>query len=607
MLQPNSRIELVDGIRFYEQDLIYDDYIYSGSCKIELDIDYYNNGFGIVIIDPNHSIMMSKETSALMFRLNHKSLEVIYKEGGLQKILGTYSSAYAKTCTDNLKVILKKEKNNYSMSIGGQVVCSITTDYAFDDFCIGYYSNKDNTINSISIAANVPYGWIVNMNRTNGGYIDFHRDGFELKQCKGPADIEQIEVELTRGDYYLKFDSIDSDIKPYVMEYDDKRINDEEKNILKSDGSFNMKKNGKVSVKFKGTHGRINNIAVTTSKFNDYVRTSPDFESVRIIDDSYIKLDLKKIKKFEFKGSVNNIPGTDHTDPKDYSIFRDNKYSYGLYDLDIATNVYYLYEYEDKQLNIKTLNYELYKSLTIVGDYLYVFHNLTGKLTDFIITDFEDNTVNITIENTVKKYVPAVIKSPIVVLDEDEAPLDLSSSYRYYYKNGQRYYWFTNTEREYFKPTYSIFLDSKPIDVDGSVIVYGIKHNSSWNLDKLLEIEAEGFDSLNACADSYDIIFEENLRYLNKETGEIRLEYIDEYQWIVVDYLKDNSYCLNYRYNLHSYEVDIAIRPNEKVSMVYDNIGELIENKKFINEVQWVNTKISPTQNGYITIGGGTN
>ena len=64
---------------------------------------------------------------------------------------------------------------------------------------------------------------------------------------------------------------------------------------------------------------------------------------------------------------------------------------------------------------------------------------------------------------------------------------------------------------------------------------------------------------------------------------------------------------LNYRYNLHSYEVDIAIKPDETVSMVYDNIGELIENKKFINEVQWVNTKISPTQNGYITIGGGTN
>ena len=51
LLKPNSRIELQDGIRFYEQDILYDDYVYSGSCQIELDIDYYNNGFGIVLIN----------------------------------------------------------------------------------------------------------------------------------------------------------------------------------------------------------------------------------------------------------------------------------------------------------------------------------------------------------------------------------------------------------------------------------------------------------------------------------------------------------------------------------------------------------------------------
>ena len=609
MLQSNSRIELENGIRFYEQDIIYDDYIYSGSCRIEIDIDYYNNGFGIIFINPNNNILLSKETSALMFRLNHKSLEVIYKEGSLQKILGTYSSAYAKTCTDNLKLILKKEKNVYSMSIGGQVVCKINSDYDFDDYYIGYYSNKDNTINNINIAASIPYGWIVNMNQTNGGYIDFHRDGFELTQCKGPAEIEQIEIALNRGDYYLKYESIDTDIKPYIMLSDDDRTDDDKKNILKSDGSFNMKANGKVSLKFKGTKGRINKIAITTSKYNDYVRTSPDFENVRIIDDSYIKMDLKEIKKFEFKGSVNNVPGSIHNDPKDYSIIKDNVKSYGLYDLDIATNLFYQYRYENKKLSVYFLNNdaEPYKEFDIVGNYLYLFNNINGKITDFIITDHNDVLTNVTIENTIKQYVPAVIKSPIIVLDEDELPLDLSSSYRYYYKNDKKYYWFTNVEREYFKPAYSLFLENKPIDIDGSIIIYGIKHNSKWELDRLLEVEAEGFDSLNACADSYDIIFEEELRYLNKETGEIRLEYIDEYQYIVVDYLKDKSYCLNYRYHLHSYEVDISIKPDEKVSMKYDNIGKIVSRVKFINEVQWVNTKISPTLNGYITIGGGTN
>ena len=606
MFRPNSRIELVNGIRFYEQDILYDDYIYSGSCQIEVDLDYYNNGFGILLIGSNNKIL-SKNNTALLFRLNHKSLEIIYKENDLQKIIGVFSSAYAMTCTDNLKMILRKTNDKYAVSIGGQVVCDIDIDYDFESYHLGFYSNKDNTINHINVAAAVPYGWIVNMQHTNGGYIDFHRDGFELTQCKGLAEIEQIKIELTRGDYYLKFDAIDSDIKAYVMLSYDDRVHDDEKNILRSDGGFSMKKNGSVSIKFKGTRGRINNIAVTTSKFNDYVRTSPDFENVRTIEDSNIKINLLNVKEFSFKGSVNGVPGTIHANPEDYSVLRDENQSYGLFDLNIAQNVYYTYHYINGEV-IVYLNDEFeFSRIPITGDYLYVFNNVNGKITDFVITDKDGDTTNVTVENTIKQYVPAVIKSPIIVLDKDEMPLDLSSSYRYYYKNNKEYYWFTNTEREYFEPAYSIYLESKPLDVDGSVIVYGIKHNSKWELNRIYEVEGENFDSLNACADSYDIIFEENLRYLNKETGEIRLESISEYQYIVVDYIKDKSYCLNYRYDLNSYEVDIAVKAGEEINMVYDNIGEFVNDLRLVNEVRYVNTKISPTLNGYITIGGGTN
>ena len=605
MFISNSRIELVDGIRFYEQDVLYDDYIYTGDCQIDVDLDYYNNGFGILLINSNNKIL-SNVNAALLFRLNHKSLEVIYKENNLQKIVGVFSSAHSVTCTDNLQISLRKIKNKYTMAIGGQIVCDIEMNYDFENYHLGFYSNQDNTINYINVAGNVPYGWIVNMRQTNGGYIDFHRDGFELSHCKYPAEIEQIRIKLTRGEYYLKYDAIDSDVKAYIMLSDDEEIYDEEKNILRADGSFIMTKNGYVSLKFKGTTGRVNNIAITTSKFNDYVRTSPDYGDIRIIEDSYLKLNLLNIKKFVLSGCIINAPGTIHSNPSHYSILKDKDKTYGLFDLNIAEGVYYDYIYSDHHLWIRIDDNTL-TEIDISGDYLYLFNNVNGKITNFVITDFQDKTTNITVENTIKQYVPAVIKSPIVILDKNELPLELSSSYRYYYKDGQRYYWFTNTEREYFKPAYSILLEDKPLDVDGTIIVYGIRKDSKWELDRLLEVEKEGFDSLNACADLYDIIFEENLRYINKNTGEIRLDSIDDYQWIVVDYLKDKSYCLNYRYDLNSYEVDISIKAGEEIKMVYDNVGELANNIKFINEVQYVNTKISPTLNGYITIGGGTN
>ena len=605
MFISNSRIELVDGIRFYEQDVLYDDYIYTGDCQIDVDLDYYNNGFGILLINSNNKIL-SNVNAALLFRLNHKSLEVIYKENNLQKIVGVFSSAHSVTCTDNLQISLRKIKNKYTMAIGGQIVCDIEMNYDFENYHLGFYSNQDNTINYINVAGNVPYGWIVNMRQTNGGYIDFHRDGFELSHCKYPAEIEQIRIKLTRGEYYLKYDAIDSDVKAYIMLSDDEEIYDEEKNILRADGSFIMTKNGHVSLKFKGTTGRVNNIAITTSKFNDYVRTSPDYGDIRIIEDSYLKLNLLNIKKFVLSGCIINAPGTIHSNPSHYSILKDKDKTYGLFDLNIAEGVYYDYIYSDHHLWIRIDDNTL-TEIDISGDYLYLFNNVNGKITNFVITDFQDKTTNITVENTIKQYVPAVIKSPIVILDKNELPLELSSSYRYYYKDGQRYYWFTNTEREYFKPAYSILLEDKPLDVDGTIIVYGIRKDSKWELDRLLEVEKEGFDSLNACADLYDIIFEENLRYINKNTGEIRLDSIDDYQWIVVDYLKDKSYCLNYRNDLNSYEVDISVKAGEEIKMVYDNVGELANNIKFINEVQYVNTKISPTLNGYITIGGGTN
>ncbi len=605
MFISNSRIELVDGIRFYEQDVLYDDYIYTGDCQIDVDLDYYNNGFGILLINSNNKIL-SNVNAALLFRLNHKSLEVIYKENSLQKIVGVFSSAHSVTCTDNLQISLRKIKNKYTMAIGGQIVCDIEMNYDFENYHLGFYSNQDNTINYINVAGNVPYGWIVNMRQTNGGYIDFHRDGFELSHCKYPAEIEQIRIKLTRGEYYLKYDAIDSDVKAYIMLSDDEEIYDDEKNILRADGSFIMTKNGHVSLKFKGTTGRVNNIAITTSKFNDYVRTSPDYGDIRMIEDSYLKLNLLNIKEFVLSGCIINAPGTIHSNPSHYSVLKDKDNVYGLFDLNIAEGVYYDYIYSNHHLWIRIDDNTL-TEIDISGDYLYLFNNVNGKITNFVITDFQDKTTNITVENTIKQYVPAVIKSPIVILDKNELPLELSSSYRYYYKDGQRYYWFTNTEREYFKPAYSILLEDKPLDVDGTIIVYGIRKDSKWELDRLLEVEKEGFDSLNACADLYDIIFEENLRYINKNTGEIRLDSIDDYQWIVVDYLKDKSYCLNYRYDLNSYEIDISVKAGEEIKMVYDNVGELANNIKFINEVQYVNTKISPTLNGYITIGGGTN
>ena len=609
MIQKTSRVEFANGIKFYEQDILYDNYIYSGSSTIDVTLDYKNPGFGIAFISSTSSTL-DNSNAVLLFRIRNKTLEIIYKENDSQSILGTYNATSAKTVTENLKFTIKKEINSYTITIGTKTLATFNCSYEMDSYYIGYYSNKDNIIKHINIASAVPYGWIVNMNRTNGGYIEFYKDAFELKYCNGLAELEQINIALDKGKYYLKYDSIDSDVIAYVMNSEDKRDNDDEKNILQSSGSFELAQDSKVSLKFKASKGRVQNITITSSIYNEYLRTSPDYSYGREIDNSYIELYLHRIKSFSFKGEVLYVPGTIHKSPTDYAVIDVNDKKYGLYDLNIATNVAYNYKYENNILTILNQRNEFVCDIEINNNILTIFNNLNGKIKNFVVITEDGEEIDLTVENTIKKYLPGAIKSPIVVVDKsNNEPLDLSSSYRWFYKNNKKYYVFTNTEREYFLPNYRIVLDSPILDKLNSVIVYGIKKYSDFNLDELLHIEKEGKDTIDYCANSYDVLFEADLNSINKSTGEIRLNHIDDYKYIIVDYIKDNSYCINYRYELNSFEIDIAVSENKDIYMHYDNIIQYINNSivdEYISSKNYYNTGLSPSVNCYITIGGDT-
>ena len=51
MFQSTSRIESDNGIKFYEKDVLFDDYVYNNDLDLELTIDYVNTGFGIIFIN----------------------------------------------------------------------------------------------------------------------------------------------------------------------------------------------------------------------------------------------------------------------------------------------------------------------------------------------------------------------------------------------------------------------------------------------------------------------------------------------------------------------------------------------------------------------------
>ena len=246
-----------------------------------------------------------------------------------------------------------------------------------------------------------------------------------------------------------------------------------------------------------------------------------------------------------------------------------------------------------------------------------MFNNVSGTIHDIKIIDNDGNEYYIGIHNEITKYVPGLIKSPIVVLDKDRddenaRPLDLSSSYRVIEKANGPYYYFTNVEREYFDTKRRIVLEKLPLEEKGSIKIYLIDKDAEFNLNKLLHIPDKGkdtiMDTIDLCVNGQYLIISEN-EYdefgviVYRETGEIIFNTdLSEYSYIIVDYMKKDSYAINFDYERQSYAVDISTT-SENPSIIYDNIETIIDTYEYINEQSYVNSKIIPSENCYIVIG----
>ena len=457
------------------------------------------------------------------------------------------------------------------------------------------------------------------MTNTDGGYISFNRDSFTFEGCNNNAELEQLNIRLSRGHYYLKFNrNKGSDIKPYVIISEDERMSDEEKNLLNTNNEFDLPEASNVSLKFVGTEGTISNICITTASDNKYLRTTIQDGESKSIYGSYVKFLLNDLSYFEFTGYIDEVPGIDHYSPSEYSIVNINNKSYGLYDMSISEGVEYKYVYKSGEIKVYDRNNTMRWSASAdLATYITVFSNINGYLTSIKLIDLNGNEYYYGVHNEITKYVPGLIKSPIVVLDrerEDEKarPLDLSSSYRIIEKEHGPYYYFTNVEREYFEAKRRIVLEKVPLQEEGSIKIYLIDKDADFDLDKIYHIPDKGpdtiMDTIDLCVrGQYMIVTEDEYDeygvVVYRDIGEIIFNSdLSEYKYIIVDYFKNDSYAINYDYSRQSYSVDISTT-NEKVSVVYDNIENTIGRYEYINEQKYVDSKIIPSENCYIVIG----
>lgn len=132
-------------------------------------------------------------------------------------------------------------------------------------------------------------------------------------------------------------------------------------------------------------------------------------------------------------------------------------------------------------------------------------------------------------------------------------------------------YRFTNYEREIYdlQEEYNIYLEKDYCDVPGSVLVYGIPKGATL-LKFLLHRIPKGIidTSIDLCVDKYEIIPANKYTINNANKITFFDEIRDKYDYLIVDYLKADSYSINKTEKF--YEVSIATT-EERAKVLYDS------------------------------------
>ena len=711
----NCRVEkIATGIKFYEQDILPCSYLFEGNLIIDMKIDYIHAGFGIVIAEDNgHEFRKAEDV--YLFRTGYYDFSAIEKHLTSQSILVTNSNLLAPSITNtNIHLIFTLANNKvyfdwiYTNKDGQEQKLNlgqVSLKRELNKYRVGFYSSAGNIIKTVSFLSGVAKNWHTSIKNVRGGRIAFFNDGFRIENCEYDAEIEQQNIKLTPGTYYVsynkeklnnKFD-IECIIFPTATEYVESNFEDANKNLINpKDNSITITKDiPSVNIKFKGTSGIISDITIKDDPNSEFVETE---DSVVSMDGSYMTVYLKELKEIHWLGMIKSTPEyNDYTKPCPYAIIETISHRTTLEECNIKLKQEYGFIYDVVHSNLSIYNSSYKNILRTVhiqltdkdNDKINIFRNINAYIYELILTLKDDSQIDVLMQKTFKKYIPADINSPIIVTDKDFSySFDLSSSYRevatnnkvlalyptnyeirikndapygevdykiygipkeavinvntntikeyasmyeqldrYDYKINKNIveldsqtkskykhivieyvsvkefsYLFTNYERELFTDTQgNIKLEKEPLEIVNGIIIYGINKNTNVKDDCFYRVPSDKLiNSIDYYAENYDILdgTDYTVDYKNK-TIYINTVIRNKYDSFVIDYLKNDSYAINYVEEYNQYEVDIAT-DKEAVYINYNM-------REDGNIYEYITSEIRPDSNKYILLRKDTN
>ena len=563
LFEPHCRIqEESNGIRFYEQDILRSTYTFTGDQKIEINLDYVTPGFGISISEIGENTPGNPKNTYLI-KFGSNDFRVI------QQYYGTQKELLAESCVfpfeKNVVISFKISQKNVSIhkklwNKDGLPYESLIADFdiakPLPEYNIGIYSNAGNLIRSIVFLSKIPEHWRVSTKNTMGGRISLEKNSFRIENCEHEAEIEQKDISLKKGEYWLKYDfekvRDKCDIRPLVLNpvfspsAGEANLEDDFKNILEEDMSFTLSHDMLVNLKFKGHNGIIRNIAITDSKQGSFVETK---ESQKTQEGSEIIIKLKNIKQVLWEALINEVPQwEDLTKECPYAIIESSGKRYSAQELSILMNKEYVYTYNvlTKQLDIVdklTKQVVFNKTINDPGEIITITKNVTGIVYKILLTDMNGTIINPLIRTTFKKYISTAITSPVIVTSKDsDEPFDLSASYREVVIPRKRI-------SLYSKEHPLILKDKAPITAN-EIKIYGIPRGS------IIDTTATTIDKFSS---SYDII--DGNDYERKGSYVIMPEKIrKKYEYLAIEQTSIDDYTYEFtNYERESFKGTTAV------------------------------------------------
>ena len=442
MFEYNARTETINGARFIEKDVILFDYQYSGDILLRADVNLKSSGFGFVIAE-DEGEAISRSANIYLLKLNsNDSYQVIYKSGTEQETILNQHVGSATSVYGDENVILFFRKQEERLIITKAIPLSDVSEVRFEEiellqyvmphdmenFKIGIYSNGGNTVRYAAVSTEAPSNWITNVRSANGGRIRWIKNGFIIEEAEYDIEAEAENIQLEAGTYYFDYKTDNPDMKAYVFESylhntgvkrSTKEIVDtsvdEEKNILREDGSFLLTEDHAVNIRFKAKWGKVTEICVKTIKQSGFVET--DYNTT-VRPPSRLVFDLRKIKKIRLTGTVNSAP--------DYNLENYYLVQRGTREIRLNTEIRpgeeNTFEFIADTSEL-FLNGEPYRTLLSADNILSMFYNVDADIRELTVTTASGEEVNIIQGANYNENMPDTCIVTVIATGLDAVPI----------------------------------------------------------------------------------------------------------------------------------------------------------------------------------------